>query len=109
MSDYFDDLKKRLLAMLEDAKADKITGCVVLGEQAIKVNMSSTYYLINGSEVSKEQFIIESETIILEKGQSIKIEKNTRVQYSNPFETPCEYLAICTPAFSMENVHREEQ
>jgi len=62
-------------------------------------------YIIQG----KKQFIIESETIILEKGQSIKIEKNTRVQYSNPFETPCEYLAICTPAFSMENVHREEQ
>ena len=62
-------------------------------------------YIIQG----KKQFIIESKTIILEKGQSIKIEKNTRVQYSNPFETPCEYLAICTPAFSMENVHREEQ
>ena len=61
-------------------------------------------YIIQG----KKQFIIEGETIILEKGQSIKIEKNTRVQYSNPFDMPCEYLAICTPAFSMENVNREE-
>ena len=61
-------------------------------------------YIIKG----KKQFIIEGETIILEQGQSIRIEKNTRVQYSNPFEVPCEYLAICTPAFSMENVHRED-
>ena len=33
----------------------------------------------------KKQFIINDETIILEAGQSIKIEKNTRLQYSNPF------------------------
>ena len=61
-------------------------------------------YIIKG----KKQFIIEGDTIVLEQGQSIKIEKNTRVQYSNPFDKPCEYLAICTPAFSIENVHREE-
>ena len=62
-------------------------------------------YIIKG----KKQFIIEGETLILEQGQSIKIEKNTRVQYSNPFDAPCEHIAICTPAFSIENVHREEQ
>ena len=56
----------------------------------------------------KKQFIIDGDTVILEQGQSIKIEKNSRVQYSNPFDTPCEYIAICTPAFSMENVNREE-
>ncbi|RIA08949.1 Cupin domain-containing protein [Flavobacteriaceae bacterium MAR_2010_72] len=55
----------------------------------------------------KKQFIIEGETIVLEAGQSIKIEKNTRVQYSNPFTEPCEYLSICTPAFSMDLVNRE--
>jgi mannose-6-phosphate isomerase-like protein (cupin superfamily) len=60
-------------------------------------------YIIRG----KKQFIIEDETIILEAGQSIKIEKNTRVQYSNPFVEPCEYLAVCLPAFSMDLVHRE--
>lgn len=57
----------------------------------------------------KKQFIIEGETIILEAGQSIKINKNTRVQYSNPFTEPCEYLAICKPAFSMELVNRESE
>ena len=61
-------------------------------------------YIIKG----KKQFIIDGDTVILEQGQSIKIEKNSRVQYSNPFDTPCEYIAICTPAFSMENVNREE-
>ena len=61
-------------------------------------------YIIKG----KKQFIIEDEVIILEAGQSIKIEKNTRVQYSNPFENDCEYLAVCLPAFSMDLVNREE-
>lgn len=55
----------------------------------------------------KKQFIIEGEEIVLHAGQSIKIEKNTRVQYSNPFTEPCEYLAICFPAFSMNLVNRE--
>jgi len=61
-------------------------------------------YIIKGRKL----FIIDNENIILEAGQSIKIERNTRVQYSNPFEEPCEYISICTPAFSMDAVHREE-
>ncbi len=55
----------------------------------------------------KKQFVIEDEKIILEAGQSIKIHKNTRVQYSNPFDEACEYLAICLPAFSIDLVNRE--
>ena len=61
-------------------------------------------YIIRG----KKQFIIEGETVVLEAGQSIKIEANTRVQYSNPFSEECEYIAICTPAFDFTKVHREE-
>lgn len=61
-------------------------------------------YIIKG----KKQFIIENEVVVLESGQSIKIEKDTRVQYSNPFDEPCEYIAICKPAFSIETVNREE-
>ena len=61
-------------------------------------------YIIKG----KKQFIIDGETIILSAGESIKIEKNTRVQYSNPFIEPCEYMAVCLPAFSIDLVHREE-
>lgn len=56
----------------------------------------------------KKQFIINGETIVLSEGESIKIEKNTRVQYSNPFTNVCEYIAICQPAFSMALVNREE-
>lgn len=56
----------------------------------------------------KKQFIIDEEIIILKAGQSIKIEKKTRVQYSNPFKEECEYLAICLPAFDFEKVHREK-
>ncbi|ARV05919.1 cupin [Polaribacter sp. SA4-10] len=62
-------------------------------------------YIIKG----RKQFIIDGETVVLEAGQSIKIEKNTRVQYSNPFDNECEYLAICLPAFSMDLVNREEE
>jgi len=60
-------------------------------------------YIIKG----KKQFIIENEIVILEAGQSIKINKNTRVQYSNPFTEACEYIAICLPAFSINLVNRE--
>ena len=62
-------------------------------------------YIIKG----KKQFIIDDEIIVLEAGQSIKIYKNTRVQYSNPFTIACEYIAICLPAFSMNLVNREEK
>jgi mannose-6-phosphate isomerase-like protein (cupin superfamily) len=62
-------------------------------------------YIIKG----KKQFIIDGETVALEAGQSIKIESNTRVQYSNPFDEQCEYIAICLPAFSIDMVNREEE
>ena len=56
----------------------------------------------------KKQFEIDGETLVLEAGQSILIEKGARIRYSNPYENPCEYLAICLPAFSMDLVNREE-
>ena len=56
----------------------------------------------------KKQFEIEGEIIVLCAGQFIKIEPNTRIRYSNPFDEVCEYLAICLPAFSIDKVHREQ-
>ena len=56
----------------------------------------------------KKQFEIDEETVVLEAGQSILIQKDARIRYSNPFEDECEYLAICLPAFSMDLVNREE-
>ena len=61
-------------------------------------------YIIKG----KKQFEIDGETLVLEAGQSILIEKGARIRYSNPFAESCEYLAICLPAFSMHLVNREE-
>lgn len=55
----------------------------------------------------KKQFIIEGDTLVLSEGESIKIKKDTRVQYSNPFTEPCHYLSVCTPAFSADLVNRE--
>lgn len=55
----------------------------------------------------KKQFEIDGETVVLEKGQSILVEKGARVRYSNPFREECEYISICLPAFSAESVNRE--
>ena len=60
-------------------------------------------YIIRG----KKQFINNGEKVVLQAGQSIKIEKDTRVQYSNPFDEECEYVAICLPAFSIDLANRE--
>ena len=61
-------------------------------------------YVIKG----KKKFLIEDEEVILEAGQSIKISKGTRVQYSNPFDRPCEYIAICRPPFELNRANRED-
>lgn len=57
----------------------------------------------------KKQFTIEDEVIILNAGESIKIEKGTKIQYANPFDEPCEYISICRPAFTIDSVHREDE
>jgi mannose-6-phosphate isomerase-like protein (cupin superfamily) len=61
-------------------------------------------YIISG----KKQISIDGEIIVLEAGQSIKIEKGAKIKYSNPFDEDCEYLAICLPAFSVGLVNRDE-
>lgn len=55
----------------------------------------------------KKHFEIDGESVTLEKGQSILIEKGARVRYSNPFPEPCDYISICLPAFSIALVNRE--
>ena len=62
-------------------------------------------YIISG----RKQFNIDGEIVVLKNGESIKILRGTRVQYSNPFNENCEYLSICKPAFSIENVNRERK
>ena len=61
--------------------------------------------------IQKSPFIVpttDDKIIVLSAGESIKIEKGTRVQYSNPFDVQCEYLSVCMPAFSIDLVNREE-
>lgn len=62
-------------------------------------------YIIKG----KKKIEVGDEVIILSPGESIRIKKGVRVRYSNPFEEPCEYLAICSPPFQIEKAHREEE
>ena len=60
-------------------------------------------YIISG----KKQFTIDGDVIVLKAGESIKINKGVRVQYANPYEEACEYIAICKPAFSIDLANRE--
>ena len=62
-------------------------------------------YVIKG----EKKFIIDDEEVILSPGESIKILKGTRVQYSNPFDVACEYIAICDPPFQLDLANREVQ
>lgn len=74
------------------------------GEPFQKPEFDEYTYIIKG----RKQFTIDNKIIVLEAGQSIKIERNTRVQYANPFLEECEYISVCMPAFNSNNVHREE-
>ena len=56
----------------------------------------------------KKQFNIDGELVVLSAGESIKILRGVRIRYSNPFDEPCDYISVCTPAFSIDKVHREE-
>lgn len=55
----------------------------------------------------KKMLEIDGSRVIVQAGQSILVQKGSRVRYSNPFEEPCEYWSVCLPAFSVEKVHRE--
>ena len=56
----------------------------------------------------KRILIDEQEEVILHAGESILIKGGTRIQYSNPFDEACHYVALCMPAFSIDEVNRED-
>ncbi|MGB9665475.1 MAG: cupin domain-containing protein [Ignavibacteria bacterium] len=68
-----------------------------------KPEFNELTFIIRG----KKQIEINDEKIILHQGESILVKKGTRVRYSNPFDEPVEYVSVCIPAFSIENVNRE--
>ena len=54
-----------------------------------------------------KQFEVDGEIIELKAGESILIRKGSRVRYSNPYDTECEYWSVCLPAFSISSVKRD--
>jgi ethanolamine utilization protein EutQ len=50
----------------------------------------------------------EGGDIDVHAGQAIVVHKGEWVQYSTPEPDGAEYIAVCLPAFSMDNVHRDE-
>jgi len=41
-------------------------------------------------------------------GQAVIVHRGERVQYSTPEQDGAEYIAVCLPAFTPGNVHRDE-
>ncbi len=41
-------------------------------------------------------------------GQAVIVRKGEWVQYSSPYEGGADYIAVCSPAFSPNTVHRDE-
>ncbi len=52
--------------------------------------------------------IDDGASVEIEAGQSIYIKKGTKVQYGNPFDEECEYWAVCTPAFAVDDAGRDD-
>jgi len=57
----------------------------------------------------RKQVEIDGEMVVLNVGESLLVQKGSRVKYANPFAEPAEYWSVCIPAFSPETVNREEQ
>lgn len=50
----------------------------------------------------------KKETIDVKAGTAILTKKGEWIQYSTPYESGAEYIAICLPAFSPDTVHRDK-
>ncbi|HJO95972.1 MAG TPA: cupin domain-containing protein [Victivallales bacterium] len=49
----------------------------------------------------------KEETVDIEAGQSVIIDKNTWVKYSTPHDGGAEYIAVCLPAFNLLLANRD--
>lgn len=56
----------------------------------------------------KMQVLVNGESQVISAGEVILCNKNTEVQYSNPFDEESEYWAICLPAFSVDSARRAD-
>ena len=50
----------------------------------------------------------EKDTLQVKAGSAVIVHRGEWVQYSSPSPEGAEYIAVCSPAFSMETVHRDE-
>ena len=50
----------------------------------------------------------EKDILKVKAGSAVIVHKGEWVQYSSPSPEGAEYIAVCSPAFSMETVHRDE-
>jgi mannose-6-phosphate isomerase-like protein (cupin superfamily) len=50
----------------------------------------------------------KKETLVINSGEAVLINKGEWVQYSTPGPEGAEYIAVCLPAFSPDTVHRDE-
>ena len=61
-------------------------------------------YVLSG----KLQVEIEGGELSVGPGQAIQAHKGEWVRYSTPFPGGADYIAVCSPAFSIDTVHRDE-
>lgn len=57
----------------------------------------------------RKLFEVDGEKVEVGAGESIIIKAGSRVRYSNPFTSPCEYWSVCMPAFTIDSVNREAE
>jgi len=50
----------------------------------------------------------DGSTIVVEAGQAIITHRGEWVQYGTPGPSGADYVAVCSPAFSPDTVHRDE-
>lgn len=49
----------------------------------------------------------KTQELDLQAGEAVIVEANEWVQYGTPSDDGAEYIAVCTPAFSPDSVHRD--
>jgi len=50
-----------------------------------------------------------NDILTLNAGQAVMVSKGEWVRYSTPYEGGTEYIAVCIPAFSTDNVNRDQR
>ncbi len=98
-----EELVGRINTGTSDVSVAHMTAPPGWGEPAQRPEFSEITIMV----VGRMRIELPDETIELKAGEVIRTDLGVPVRYSNPFEEPNEYYAICLPAFSVEAVHRD--